>query len=592
MVASTGSPLIWRAAALGSACLVAAAAMLVLTRLGGGLAIFWLASGLLTARLCLSPRHEWPAYIAAGGVAMAIASAAFGLGPLRAIPMAAANVLEAALVAHVLHRAGRNHIILDSLDGSLLFVAATAGATAISATLGALIVLTVPHMAFGPAWLAWFCGHALGTVIVTPITLLALSGEYCGWFKSSSRRVKAEAAILLSLMIGVCLLVFGLDRHPSLFLPTLPLMITAFRLGRVGTAVGIAPLAIIGGGFTVMGYGPIAQPGIDPFGRAIFFQLYLAATVLMILPVSAELQQRRTIFGRLLESEARYKLITENSSDIVLSLDIAGVIRYASPSVREILGVDPQYLIGQRPQDLAGGPDEKIMHHAYRALFDNPQAISVLEYDAEIADGERRWFEARTRAIIGEDGKPCGWVSSVRDISQRKSLELLLAHAAATDPLTGLANRRAFDTLLDRRIDSGVAEVQSDCIAIFDIDFFKRVNDAHGHGTGDLVLAAFADEAQRAIRSTDYVARLGGEEFGIIFVGTDLAQAALICERLRRTIAARVTKAPDGRKVTVTVSAGVAQLGGSMSRDEVMRAADEALYRAKAEGRDRLAIAA
>ncbi len=592
MVRAAVSPVYLRALAFGIAFFGAASAMMLFSRLDGGLAILWLASGLLTAQLYIAPRREWRAHLLVCGVAMAVASALFGLGPLRAVPMAAANMLEAVTVAWVLRRSRHGEGFLDSIEGLMLFVAATSGATALAATLGALVASTAPHMAFWPAWLAWFTGHALGTAIVAPIAILVISGDYARWWRAADASQKGEATILLSLMVAVCVGVFGFGRHPILFLPMLPLMMATFRLDRVGTVTGIMILGLIGGCYTAMGQGPVALVSDLPLSRAIFFQLFLAVTVLTVLPVSAELQQRRAILKRLTESEARYKLITENSTDMVLSLDTKGVIRYASPSVREILRVDPASLIGRRPQDFGGGPDAEAVKVAYQGVFDNAAAISVVEYSAALASGEQRWFEARTRCLINDDGKPGGWISTVRDISERKALELQLAHAATTDPLTGLANRRAFNMLLDRRIELGVADTRGDCVAIFDIDFFKRVNDAHGHGVGDLVLEAFADKARRAIRSSDYVARLGGEEFGIIFSGTDIAQAALICERLRRTFAAHVTPAPDGTAVSVTVSAGVALLGPAMSRSQVMRAADDALYRAKAGGRDRLAIAA
>jgi len=187
---------------------------------------------------------------------------------------------------------------------------------------------------------------------------------------------------------------------------------------------------------------------------------------------------------------------------------------------------------------------------------------------------------------------PLGWVSAIRDISHRKSLELRLAYAAATDSLTGLANRRAFDALLDHKIGERRAAAGNSCVAIFDIDFFKRVNDAHGHAVGDLVLETFAAAALRTLRAGDHVARLGGEEFGLILNNADLKQAAQVCDRLRMAVALDITHAPGDVAVSITVSAGIAQIDGSKTRLQVMRAADDALYRAKAGGRDQLAIAA
>lgn len=592
MVSFTVSTVYRRAALVGMAYFATASATLLLSRFGGGLAIVWLATAILVAELCLTERHKWWPTIVTCGVAMTLASGLFGLGPVRALPLAAANIGEAVLAAHFLHKRCSNANFLDSLEGLLNFALASMGAIAIVSVPAAAIVATKQGMDYLPSLGEWFIVHSLGTASLTPLAMLILSGELNIWWCSAKRATKVEAFGMLALMIIICAVLFGVARQGFLFILALPLMVATFRLERMGAAAGLLVVAIIGGTLTAMGYGPVAFGSHSPLIKALFFQLYLAATVVTVLPVAAELQQRKRIFRRLLQSEAQYKLIADNSTDMVLSLDMDGKITYASPSVQEIMSVSPATLVGKRPHHLAVGPAANIVAEAYRGVVRSASGISVVEYRATKTNGEARWFEASTRGIFGDNGVPTGWVSTIRDISERKSLELQLAHAATTDPLTGLSNRRAFDTLLDLRISGHVDGERGGCIAIFDIDFFKRVNDEHGHGVGDQVLAAFAEAADRVIRSTDHIARLGGEEFGIIFAGADLAQAAAVCERLRLAIADLVTPTANGAAVRVTVSAGVAQIRPRMSRAQIMRAADDALYKAKAGGRDRLAIAA
>ena len=208
-----------------------------------------------------------------------------------------------------------------------------------------------------------------------------------------------------------------------------------------------------------------------------------------------------------------------------------------------------------------------------------------------MADGSLRWFETHTRGVLDEDGQVTGAVCAVRDVSHRKTIEQELHRAAATDALTGLANRRAFDAELDRRIASVPDGAIAGHVAVFDLDHFKRVNDTHGHAAGDSVLRSFARIARASVREGDMVARLGGEEFGVLLAGSGREQARLVCDRIRTALAASVLRIGD-TAIVVTASAGVAAITGGSSSAAGLDAADMALYRAKAGGRDRLGLAA
>jgi two-component system, cell cycle response regulator len=163
---------------------------------------------------------------------------------------------------------------------------------------------------------------------------------------------------------------------------------------------------------------------------------------------------------------------------------------------------------------------------------------------------------------------------------------------ATTDPLTSLANRRNFMERLalelsrSRRYDDRLA------LVLMDVDHFKEVNDAHGHLEGDRVLVAIARDALGpALRTVDLAGRYGGEEFAVLLPSTDLDGAVVVAERLRERVARIEVEGPGGRHITA--SFGVAAFPEVEADDIVglIRAADEALYRAKAEGRDRVVAA-
>ena len=127
-------------------------------------------------------------------------------------------------------------------------------------------------------------------------------------------------------------------------------------------------------------------------------------------------------------------------------------------------------------------------------------------------------------------------------------------------------------------------------MALLDIDRFKRINDVHGHQAGDVVLQRFADVLRSVVRVDDAIARIGGEEFAILFPRTAIPQALAICERLRQRTGA-TTISVAGKDIRVTVSGGVAQLGPA-GLDRALLHADQALYAAKRGGRDQMSLAA
>jgi len=169
-------------------------------------------------------------------------------------------------------------------------------------------------------------------------------------------------------------------------------------------------------------------------------------------------------------------------------------------------------------------------------------------------------------------------------VEQLSTLSTRLQQAeseARNDALTGLPNRRRLAEFL-KRLDHSAF-----CFLIVDIDFFKKINDGYGHDIGDVVLQKLAVTLKESIRDTDLVARIGGEEFCIVFPNTGIDISYMLAEKLRETIASRPFHTQVG-DIDVTVSIGITEHTGSMSHSETFKAADQALYLSKQNGRNRV----
>ena len=162
--------------------------------------------------------------------------------------------------------------------------------------------------------------------------------------------------------------------------------------------------------------------------------------------------------------------------------------------------------------------------------------------------------------------------------------------SALRDPLTGTGNRVAMDQTLQREIEMARRHMQPLSLLMLDIDHFKRVNDSHGHSAGDEVLKAVAASIKSQLRNVDMVFRFGGEEFLILLSNTPREAAAMVGERLRFAAQAQEYLA-DGQMIDLTVSLGCSTLLPGESAESLLRRADSALYVAKREGRNRLAMA-
>jgi diguanylate cyclase (GGDEF)-like protein/PAS domain S-box-containing protein len=306
-------------------------------------------------------------------------------------------------------------------------------------------------------------------------------------------------------------------------------------------------------------------------------------------PVAADLKNRTELLRAMQLSEQRYRLVAEYSDDILMHIELDGRIRYVSPSISRITGFEAADLNGSVARNLVVPEALGVVRQGYLATLAARGKTHSYEYLAKTTTGKQLWLETRGRALIDENGVIESTLCIIRDVTARKEAERELSDAALTDPLTGLPNRRSFEGEVKKRAAEAVPG-ESDCVAMFDIDRFKLVNDRFGHDAGDAVLQTFARVLRNVIRQDDIIARLGGEEFAVLFPCTEVPQALLVCERLREEMGRTLTEV-GSQIIGVTVSGGVSMLG-PRGLEHALKQADRALYTAKRGGRDQMALAA
>lgn len=311
-----------------------------------------------------------------------------------------------------------------------------------------------------------------------------------------------------------------------------------------------------------------------------------------------DVTQQQKLANALESSEKQYRLLADNTSDVVAQLNAELRFTYVSPACAEVLGRSQDELIGRHAVEIVFAGDQPSWLESVLKSSSEPALTVRVEYRAVRNDGQLIWIEENRRCLNQEQG----FVVSLRDVSKRKSAELSLAEAndrlaslARIDGLTGISNRRVFDEEFDREYRRAVRERSSISIIMIDTDHFKRYNDIYGHPAGDRCLQTIAFTLRSNLRrSCDLVARYGGEEFVVLLPGTTAAGAIEVAQKLREAICdlhIPHTGQPDGR---VTVSLGVAaEAPGDVVGEpsKLLAAADKALYRAKKNGRNRVVSA-
>ncbi|WP_010217688.1 sensor domain-containing diguanylate cyclase [Sphingomonas sp. PAMC 26621] len=581
---------------LGFIFFLAAAASVSFARFDGGVAYVWGAAGLLLARLVTLPPRRWGLSLLWCGVACVLEIVTVGIG-WRSVPfLTPVLLLEPVLAALLLRRVLGRGFDINTVRGMVWFIAlAGIVAPAVSGLFAGAVVAVFVRAPFWSNFLHWVAAHGLGAVMITPVAAILFtrttSLRSLRWCRADWL---ANAALLLT--VGVtALIVFYQKTAPILFLPLLPMVLATVRGGRFAAIASMVIVGVSGAVLTAYGRGPINLVPGSPGEKALLLQGYIACAGLLVLPVASLLTQLRIIADRWRESEARYRTIADALGDAIIDVAADGTVRYASSAIADMTGLPSDAVVGSHASGFVFEDDLAVVAAANRQALQAPGKPVIVQYRGPREEPEgRRWFEASLRAVTAQ-GESLGIVGSIRDISERKRLELSLTREARLDPLTGLANRRAFLEQLEQRCDATLAarsSARAGSLAILDLDHFKRINDDYGHAVGDIVLQAVASEAMRFCRSRDLVARIGGEEFCVIFGGASMADAEAAADRLREAIRALRIPLDSGQSISVTASIGLAEIVPGGTALSILKRADTALYEAKRHGRNRLRIAA
>ncbi len=292
---------------------------------------------------------------------------------------------------------------------------------------------------------------------------------------------------------------------------------------------------------------------------------------------------------QLAESEARFRALAENTSDLVCLHDPDGVYQYLSPSVRRLLGYEPDELAGTHPVDRVHPEDRGLVQDSLHAAGTTGNRSQEVAYRVRRRGGAYVWFESVITAITGRDGIVVQLQSSSRDITERKRTEAELVRLAFHDELTGLPNRALLLDRIGQALKVSRRTRQNVAVLFIDLDGFKAVNDTIGHYAGDATLVAVAERLTGMVRPGDTLARLGGDEFVMLCTGVETTQAAT-------AVAARVLHALNqpftvyGRTIDLSASIGIAISSGMDEPLRLVENADSAMYEAKRSGRSRYLV--
>jgi diguanylate cyclase (GGDEF)-like protein/PAS domain S-box-containing protein len=309
-----------------------------------------------------------------------------------------------------------------------------------------------------------------------------------------------------------------------------------------------------------------------------------------------EIERREHAQAALAEREAHYRNLTETMKDVVWILD-AETLRftYVSPSIQLLRGYTPEEIMSHS-LDAALAPNDA--ERLTRTIRDNREKFlsgilgthdyQTSEVEQLRKDGTSVWTEVIARYVKNAKTGGVEVHGVTRDISERKALRIELERQAATDSLTGIANRRHFLSTAQKEIERCKRHGGTLSLLMLDIDHFKSVNDTFGHAVGDRALQAVAQTCGKGLRGSDLLGRIGGEEFALLLVETDLDKACRVAERLIAQVEAIELFTEVGQPVLLTTSIGVAEYRPQTEiLSDLMVRVDQALYKAKNMGRNR-----
>ncbi|KPK47442.1 MAG: hypothetical protein AMJ77_03170 [Dehalococcoidia bacterium SM23_28_2] len=289
------------------------------------------------------------------------------------------------------------------------------------------------------------------------------------------------------------------------------------------------------------------------------------------------------------ESEERFSQVAQSSREWIWEVDSEGRYTYSSPAVKDILGYEPEEVIGKYPHDFYAPEDKKQLAARDRESFTRKGTFFQAMARQVHKDGHTVVVESAGLPILDGQGNVLGYRGVYQDITERRRAEeererlyAELQIRAITDGLTGLYNHAHFYQRLGEEIERSRRYKHGFAVVMMDVDNFKQYNDSRGHQAGDGILRLLADCIRKAIRGSDIAFRYGGDEFAAIIVHADSSKAQAIVDRINSLVTTSLRKTTDRSAARLSISAGIACFpNDAKSADDLVRIADAAMYDAK-----------
>jgi len=583
-----------------------------------GIAILWPPNAILLAALLLSPRRDWPKYLAAV-IPAEVAADMPHFSFLQGLLFASVNIAECWLAAYFLQRTTKNQFDFYKLEHIALFaLVAMIIASGLAGLMGAGVYALTTHqeIAYATFWRIWWFGDGLALLILFPVLFT--------WLKDSNNFINSTKddvipwLLLVFVTFAGAIWIFSQPNYLDNEFPFSPIALvplalwSAIRFGVHGVTVSNTIIAGCGIYFTVHGLGPFAHNNSEQ--ATLVLQEYLAAITFSSLALSAvlhEIQQKNKqlqLYRHAFEALDEGVMITDTQSKPKIVYANTGLQNISGYTLPEILGNTPKFLQGPET-------DIKTLETINMALAKQEHIRLLIKNHHK--QGRTFWNDLTISPVKNEQQQVTHFVGVIHDVTPhieqqqhlqatKDALDLLnrelehkieartqelseanaqLMRLASTDTLTGIANRRFFLEQAQQWFNE--KERYPLFWFAFDLDFFKQINDSYGHAIGDLVLVTLCQRIQAVLPEEALFARFGGEEFVVLIAQHTKDQAIALAEQMRTDIGnTHITTGEKTTPIHITVSIGVTQVTPVDTFDHAMIRGDRALYAAKDNGRN------
>jgi diguanylate cyclase (GGDEF)-like protein/PAS domain S-box-containing protein len=305
----------------------------------------------------------------------------------------------------------------------------------------------------------------------------------------------------------------------------------------------------------------------------------------LFLSLVRDITERKRAEEALRESEKRYRQFVDNADDIIYGIDNRGYFSFINPVAARITGYFEHELLGRHYLDFVSPAYRKDTARFYRLQFVRRRQNTYYEFPIIIRNGTEVWLGQNLQLVV-EGERVVGFQAVARDITNRKRAEDTIRELAYQDALTGLPNRVLFNDRFSMALAQARRHQQRLSIMLLDLDHFKDINDTLGHSVGDKLLRVVGERLKGLLRTSDTIARIGGDEFLLLLLEiTQKKNVTTIAQKILESIRKPFTV--DDHEIMITTSIGIAIFpDDGDDADTLMKSADLAMYRAKEKGRD------